>query len=134
MSSERWGYADSKHADAWEGAHLTREAAIAEGRAHHSFLTEAGRTYDGFWIHSGHVVPLEVVMPDVDDLLESMGERAYDEAGESAEGYPDVTNEARTELEGLLRGWCEKYARPEFWVADGEAEFIPGAGKEGERE
>ena len=132
MSDERWGYADSRDAESWSGVCLTREQAIAEGREHYSFLN--GRGYDGFWIHSGHLVPLEAVMPDVDDLLESMGERAYDEAGESAEGYPDVTNEARTELEGLLRGWCEKYARPEFWVADGEAEFIPGAGKEGERE
>ena len=125
MSDERWGYASSKDAESWTGCHLTREEAIEEGRDHYTYPKEYGHTYDGFWIHSGHVVPLEAVMPDVDDIIETMGERAYDEAGEVAEEFPDVSNEAKTELEELLRGWCEKYARPTFWVADGVCEFIP---------
>lgn len=125
MSDERWGYASSKDAEAWTGACRTRDEAIKEGSSHFSFLLEFGGRYDGFWIHSGHLVTLEMVLPDVDDIIERMGEQAYDEAGECAEEYPDVTNEARIELEGLIRGWCEKYATPTFWVADGEAEFIP---------
>lgn len=129
MANERWGYADSRDAESWSGVCLTREQAIAKGREHYSFLN--GRGYDGFWIHSGHLVPLEAVMPDVDDIIETMGERAYDEAGEVAEEYPDVTAEAKAELEELLRGWCEKYARPTFWVADGVAEFISGEAPRG---
>ena len=125
MSEERWGYASSKDAEAWTGVCLTRDEAIKEGLEHYGYLSEYGGKWDGFWIHSGHVVPLEAVMPDVDDIIEMMGERAHDEAGECAEEYPDVTNEARNELEGLIRGWCERYATPTFWVADGEAEFIP---------
>lgn len=125
MSDIRWGYASSKDAEGWTGCYLTREEAIEDGRSDYSYLTEHGRQYDGFWIHSGHLLSVETVLPDVDDLLERMGETAYDEAGEVAEDYPDVTNEARIELEGLLRGWVEKHALPTFWVADGEAEFIP---------
>ena len=128
MSEIRWGYASSRNSEAWIGECKTRQEAILEGIA----------TYCGepFWIHSGHLLSVETVLPDVDDLLERMGETAYDEAGEVAEDYPDVTNEARIELEGLLRGWVEKYARPTFWVADGEAEFIPAlaAPSEGKEE
>ena len=117
MSEIRWGYALSRDSEAWQGECKTRMEAILEG-----YATYCG---DPFWIHSGHVVPLEAVMPDVDAILEQAGEQAYDEAGEVAEEYPDVTNEARIELEGLIRGWFEKHARPTFWVADGECEFIP---------
>ena len=128
MSEIRWGYASSRDAETWTGAYETRKEAILDGLADYCG--------EGFWIHSGHLVPLETVLPDVDDLLERMGEVAYDEAGEVAEDYPDVTDEARIELEELLRGWCEKHARPTFWVADGEAEFIPAlaAPSEGKEE
>ncbi len=101
MSNIRWGYASSEDAESWRGCCLTREEAIEE--AIDEYRDEDG--YDGFWIHSGHLVSVETVMPDVDDLLEGMGERAGDEAGEVAEDYPDVTNEARIELEELIRGW-----------------------------
>lgn len=117
MSDIRWGYARSRDAESWRGCCLTKQEAILEGLA--NFAND-----EPFWVHSGHLVPLDAVMPDADDLLETMGERAYDEAGEVAEEYPDVTNEAKVELDGLIRGWCEKYARPNFWVADGEAEFV----------
>jgi hypothetical protein len=52
---------------------------------------------------------------NVDDVLEMMGERAYDECGESAENYPDVTKEAREELDALLMAWMEKHAKPTFY-------------------
>jgi hypothetical protein len=126
VSDIRWGYASSKDAESWSGCCLTREQAIDE--AIDEYRDEDG--YDGFWIHSGHLVAVETVMPDVDDLLEGMGERAGDEAGEVAEDYPGVTNEARVELEGLIRGWIERHAKPGFWVADGECEFVPACRRE----
>ena len=52
---------------------------------------------------------------NVDDILEMMGERAYDESGESADNYPDVTKEAREELSALLLAWMEKHAKPTFY-------------------
>lgn len=124
-TSIRWGYASSPDAEVWSGMYATREEAIDDGRNHYGG--------DDYWVTSGHLVPLEAVLPDADDIIETMSSRAYDEAGECAEEYPDVTNEARVELQGLLRGWCEKYARPNFWVADGEPEHISLASERGER-
>lgn len=121
MRDERWGYAGSKDAEAWHGALLTREEAIREGR---DYMLECGAGEAGCWIHSGHMVSVESVLPDVDALLERMAEQANEQAGEAADDYPSVTEEAKAELEALLRGWVEKHATPDFWVADGEAEFI----------
>lgn len=52
---------------------------------------------------------------DADDALEMMGERAYDDCGESAENYPDVSKEARAELDALLAQWISKHAKPDFY-------------------
>lgn len=52
---------------------------------------------------------------DADDVIEMMGDRAYDECGESADNYPDVTKEARDELDALLLAWMEKHAKPTFY-------------------
>lgn len=123
MSEIRWGYATDKHSESWTGCCLTRDEAIEAGRAEYADDSEEGGCAP-FWIHSGHLVPIEAVMPDADDIIETMGERAYDEAGEAAEEYPDVSEAARIELGDFLRGWVEKHAKPDFWVADGVAEFI----------
>lgn len=121
MSDERWGYASSKHAESWTGCCLTQDEAIAEGRA----------TYccEPFWIQSGHLVPLEAVMPDVDDIIDTMRDRACDEAGEVAEEFPDVSQAAKDELADLLMDWGRKYCEPEFWVADGDSFEVLATGE-----
>jgi len=55
---------------------------------------------------------------DADDVMTTMGERAYDIAGEHAEGYPDVTKDAERELEALLAGWISKHCAPTFWTVE----------------
>ena len=52
---------------------------------------------------------------DASDIIELLATRALDVGGEWAEDYPDVTNEAKSELEALLWGWIEKHCEPEFW-------------------
>ena len=121
----RWGHASSPDAEAWHGMYETREEAITDGRQDYSG--------DDYWITSGHLVPLEAVLPDVDDIIDTMACRASDEAGECAEEYPDLTLAAKAELAELLYAWGEKYARPQFWVADGEPEHISLATERGER-
>ncbi|QTD91569.1 hypothetical protein J4G50_05180 [Burkholderia anthina] len=61
---------------------------------------------------------------DADDVIDMIGERAYDEAGEFADGYPDVTPEAKAELEALLVGWIEKHAKPTFYLVENSREHV----------
>ncbi|WP_250501938.1 hypothetical protein [Caballeronia sp. AZ7_KS35] len=60
---------------------------------------------------------------DADDVIEMMGERAYDEAGEWADNYPDVTPEAKAELDALLLAWMEKHAKPSFYTVVNAHEY-----------
>lgn len=52
---------------------------------------------------------------DADDVIETMGDRASDIAGEYADSYPDVTDEAKAELNAFLSSWIEKHASPGFY-------------------
>ena len=54
------------------------------------------------------------------DVIEHMEERSYDEFGEYAEDWPNVTAEARKELQSeidvLIDKWAEKHnAKPTFY-------------------
>jgi hypothetical protein len=59
-------------------------------------------------------------LPDQDDLLEHMSERAYDsDAGELADNYPTLDADAKLELERALRplkAWARKHCQPEFFT------------------
>ncbi len=58
---------------------------------------------------------------DADDLIERLGERAYDDCGEWAEDYTDnISKEARAELDALLSAWYAKHAKPQFYKIDNE--------------
>lgn len=60
---------------------------------------------------------------NVDSIIEQMGERAYDECGECAEGYPDVSPDAIKELDELLISWGNKYCTPNFHVVENIREY-----------
>lgn len=81
----------------------------------------------------GEVAPIQTKhLCDADDVIEMIGERAYDEVGEYADGYPDVMPEARAELDALLAGWIEKHAKPTFYsVVNVRQYFITAADMEG---
>lgn len=61
-----------------------------------------------------HPAPKELI--DVDDIIETMGERAYDIAGEYGEDYPSVSKEAKQELSDFLAAWIAKHAAPTFYT------------------
>lgn len=60
---------------------------------------------------------------DVDIVLDALGDRAYDQVGEAASDYPDVTREARDELETLLSAWITKHAQPTFYAVKNITEY-----------
>jgi hypothetical protein len=55
---------------------------------------------------------------DVEVILETMGERAYDIAGEYGEDYPNVSDEAVQELSDFLVTWVSKHAAPTFYTVN----------------
>jgi hypothetical protein len=79
---------------------------------HHSFSLKPG---DKVW-HGTADQPSVRELFDANDVIETMGERAYDIAGEYAEDYPNVSEEARQELDQLLEDWMNKHAAPTFFT------------------
>ncbi len=61
---------------------------------------------------------------DANDVIDMIGDRAYVEVGEAADGYPDIAPEAKAELEALLLGWIEKHAKPTFYSVVNVSEHI----------
>lgn len=115
-----WGYA-SYPDEPFSGAYDTREEAVEDGKD--EFETESG--HDSFYVIDGAMADVAAYLPDVEWIIEKLGENAYEEAGEIAEGYPEVSEEGKLALEELLLAWANKYAKPEFWIASGRAELIP---------
>ncbi|MDN7671301.1 hypothetical protein QZM22_01890 [Burkholderia oklahomensis] len=73
----------------------------------------------------GDVAPIPIKhLCDADDVINMIGERAYDEVGEAADGYPDIAPEAKAELEALLLGWIEKHAKPTFYSVINTQEHV----------
>lgn len=58
-----------------------------------------------------------------DDVLDTIGNAAYDDGGEHAEDYPEVSDEAKAELEAFLAEWLTKYCQPTFWMVDNVKEY-----------
>jgi hypothetical protein len=120
QSEEVWGFAESEDDERWSGMCGSREEAIAEARS------ELGLASDqDFYIIRGRKPAAADFVPDVDWILEHMGDQAGDQIGEIAEEFPDVTDEGRAALTRYLEAWARKYAEPvNFWAADGKAERI----------
>jgi hypothetical protein len=70
----------------------------------------------GDTLYYGTAVALDVTkLVDSGDIIEMLGERAWDFAGEWAEDFPDVSKEERNELDDFLKSWFEKYCKPTFY-------------------
>ncbi len=115
----QWGHALTQFPDRWWGAHESKEAAIANGRA--TYIGES------FWIASGYVPATDSFLPDVDWVLDQMRDAARERAGEAAEDYPDVADAGRVALERALAKWAAAHAAVEFWCATGTPEHIEAA-------
>lgn len=77
-------------------------------------------------VHFGDVCDIEPSdLIDADDVIQTMQDRAYDEAGEHAENYAEnVSDEAVKELNDFLSAWINKYASPTFFVVKNVHEHI----------
>jgi hypothetical protein len=61
----------------------------------------------------------------VDSLLDSVGEQAYDDAGEYAEDFPEVSAEKREELNKMVSSWLDANCKVNFYtVQNVEKKFI----------
>lgn len=77
----------------------------------HDELTIGSNVYFGEAVH-----PDISKLVDPDDIIDTMADRAYDIAGEYADGYPSVSAEDKAELATLLDAWINKRARPTFYT------------------
>jgi len=106
----RWGHSTSHEPETWSGSFKTREEAIADGKDLYG---------ESFYVKSGCVIDAYQAMPKADELMDRMGEYAYDN-WVVPDGFPDVSAEAQNELNALLRAWCDKHLGDvEHWMCDG---------------
>ncbi|MDK2126470.1 hypothetical protein [Parachitinimonas caeni] len=52
----------------------------------------------------------------MDDLISNMEDAAYDDAGESAEDFPDFSAAEKAELKSLISNWLDKNIKVSFWA------------------
>lgn len=55
---------------------------------------------------------------DAEDVIDAIADRAWQKAGEFAEGYPNVSDEAREQLQAMLESWAREHARPDFFLIE----------------
>jgi len=73
----------------------------------------------------GTVVPIQTSdQCDAGDMIDMIGNRAYEQAGEYADGYPYIEANAKAELDSLLAGWIEKHAKPTFYLVESTRECV----------
>ena len=53
---------------------------------------------------------------DVDGLLEDMGERAHDDAGEWADTFPDLPKDKVAELDAIIKAWLDANLSATFYT------------------
>lgn len=70
------------------------------------------------------VTPPATAFINASDVIEMMGERAYDDFGEHAEDFPCVTVEAKEELEAMLSDWVGRHCHPTFYRITDVTEYV----------
>lgn len=100
----------------WNGSPYfdTREEALAEGRALYP-----DREIWTARVGSVHTERLTRLAIDIDSLLERLSEVAYEDAGEAAECWPDLTEKEKVDLERKLsKALADFIGPPPFWMAE----------------
>lgn len=118
---EMWAHAPYADSEEWSGSCATREEAILEG-----FKDYDDRDYDGTfyvarakWNDHGAGLDVDTV---IDNLLTYVGDNFGDFAYEAVESH--LTDQARLELQALLKGWSHRYLHKRYWTIDGTPEKI----------
>lgn len=103
----RWGHALEANPERWIGSFLSKDEAIDDGLD----------TYlDGFYVCGGEVASGADYVPSAEDIETQIWQAAYDDVGDAAEKFPDLSEEAREELRRFLNRWTDQHVRPRFWV------------------
>lgn len=97
----------------------TREEAVAGAREE---MTGPLLTGYRFWTGRKEQPGVDEFSVDPEWVLESVGEQAYELAGEAAEEWPTggslaATKDLGEKLSAVLRGWLLENDPPEFWIA-----------------
>ena len=90
-----------------------REGSLGELLDHFDDLEPGSTVYFG-----NAVYPTTNQLCDADDIIEMIGERAYDFGGEYAEDFPNVSQEATDELQSFIAGWISKHCVPTFYQVE----------------
>jgi RNA-splicing ligase RtcB len=76
-------------------------------------------------VHVGDPVhPDATEFVDAGDVIDLIATRAYDIGHEHADDFPDVTDEARAELDALLQGWITKHCKVTFYEVENAREYV----------
>jgi hypothetical protein len=112
-----WGHAEHRESERSSEPFATRKEAIEDGR----------KTYGAdasFVIRPGYKPIASMYVPDINWILDEMGELAGDEAGEVAEDFPKVDEAGRDALEVLLEAWADTFVPVDFWISEVGVEQI----------
>lgn len=64
-------------------------------------------------------------MPDADCVIDEIINTAWDEGGDYADDYPDVSDEAKAKLNALLEAWADEHLpAPTWWQCVNIREYV----------
>lgn len=115
------------------GAFATPEEALAD--AHESVGKE-----EDIYVQEGFYEDVTKLVPHyscfLENILDAISEKAYEECGEdAAEGWPDISQEAETELtdavSAAVKEWMKKHLKMPAWTPVGEPMKYPAPPEEG---
>ena len=87
-------------------------------------LNENDELAVGDTVWKGEKFPVNITgYVDAGDIIEMLSERAYDDVGEASEDWPDVSAEARQELDALLSAWVSKHCTATFYRVRNVVEY-----------
>lgn len=79
---------------------------------------QAGRV-----VYYGEPVEPRRIWVDADSVIEDIENRAYDDGGEHTEDFPNVSPEAKAELDAFLKEWQETHCKPTWWAVRNVKEY-----------
>lgn len=115
------------YSDSDEHFHFTMEAESID-----TVVDEARQCYPDRTVYVGTQRTVDPgAYIDGDDITNWLSERAYDNIGEAAEGWPEATREQEAELTELLQAvirlWLKATGNePQFYAVDDVQSFPPG--------
>lgn len=72
----------------------------------------------------GERVELGTGWVNASDVIEQIADRAYDVGDEYAEGFPEVSAEAKAELDAFLRDWQAEHCKATFFTIRNARQYV----------